>query len=196
MTNTSEIKIEPMKLPEDKDELVSWETKYRGTNDFKSIERYILEFDENSKDHNKNSYRGLAEVILVNYERFIIGEDERQFSYVARNRDGKIVAWILLDCFDMTTSSPELFLQYLMIHPKYQHSHIGTQILNEILAKPEKYVGLKPSNFFGYIYKTNIASKALFEKFGFEFKPMDEVYVKAHTSQPRFEKQEEQACSK
>ena len=171
--------IVPMDLPGDKYEIGGWETEYGDTPSFQTIREFILE---------NQTYRGLAEVIETNHEIYPIGDDEIKYSYVAKTtRDNKIIAWILLDEFDINTTEPELFVQYICIHPLYQNKGYGEAILNEILSNPKKYLASNPSNFFAYIGRNNIGSQNLFKKFNFNLRPLlrDANYLRAETKEPK-----------
>lgn len=181
------IKLLPMKFPEDKDEIASWETKFAGSPNFESIKHYILE-DE--------TYYGLAEVIETNHEIFPIGEDEKKLALVAKNKSNKIVAWVLLDAYDLTTAKPQLFVQYIVVSPEFQHMGYGTEIAKELFLSPEKYTGTKPYEIFAYIEKTNLPSQSLFSKFNFEFGLISGgQYYRAITKEPKLINFNEQIIS-
>lgn len=171
----NKLKIVPMKFPEDKIEISNWEKKYNGTEGFELIKHYILEDD---------IFYGLDEVIETNHEILPIGDDEKKLAFVGKLND-EIVAWILIDAFDLTTTEPEMFLQYIVINPEYQHKGIGTAIAKELFLKPEKYIGVKPNSIFSYIDKTNIASQKLFAKFNFQLKPTQKNFMRAVSYEPK-----------
>lgn len=171
------IKIAPMDFPKDKDEINEWTAKYGKTPEYQSIHHFIMEDD---------TYRGLGEVINTNHEIFPIGDDEKKLAFTAKTDDGEIVAWVLIDVFDLSTQKPEMFLQYIVINPKYQHQGYGTEIAKEIFLSPEKYVGVKPKNIFAYIDIANAASIMLFSKFNFSFVPMENThYFRAQTTKAK-----------
>ena len=161
---------------DDKQQVINWEEKYGHLPEYDSIRQYVLEGD---------TYHGLKEVVLVNYEIFRIGDDEKQFSFVAKDEKGEVVAWFLCDVFDISSGAPELFVQYVVTHPMHQHEGVGTEIAKEILLKPEKYIGVKPVDVFAYIDKSNTASKSLFEKFGFSFHDMTPKFSRAYCEEPQ-----------
>lgn len=162
----------------DREEIVSWQEKYAKTEGFDAIRHYILE------DY---TYYTLNDVLNINFEHFPIGDDERQFLFVAKNKEEKLVAWLLCDCIDMTCKSPELFIQYVVVHPLHQHEGYGTALANEIILNSEKYIGLKPKKYFAYIDDTNTSSRNLFKKFGFSFRRMTPTYSRAVTTTPKLE---------
>ena len=174
-SKTSQIQVVQMS-DSDKKEVISWEERYGHMPEYDSIRQYVLEGD---------TYHGLKEVVLVNYEIFRIGEDEKQFSFVAKNDNNEVVAWLLCDVFDISSGAPELFIQYIITHPMHQHEGIGKEIAKEILLNPEKYIGVKPVDVFAYVDKSNIASKALFERFGFEFHDMTPKFFRAIAEEPK-----------
>lgn len=171
-----EIKIVPMNTSSDKKEIANWESQFGKKENFNSIRHFILEDD---------LYYGLNEVITTNTEICRIGLNERLVSLVAKNKENKIIAWILLHAADMQTNEPYLIIRYLMVHPKFQNHGVGTAILNKILKNPEKYIGLQPTEFLCNVRFDNAASLALFQKFGFEFYPTDEGYLRGITLEPK-----------
>jgi ribosomal protein S18 acetylase RimI-like enzyme len=170
--------IVPMDFPGDKYEIAGWEIEYGDTPGFQGIREFILE---------NQTYRGLHEVIETNHEIYPIGDDEIKYSFVVKTKNKDIIAWLLLDEFDINTTEPELFLQYICIHPLYQNKGYGEAILNEILSNPKKYLAAKPTNFFAYIKKNNIGSQKLFKKFNFNLRQLlnDVNYLKAETKEPK-----------
>lgn len=164
--------------PDDLKEITDWCDKYRGKPEFESIEKYILEGD---------TFHDLADVLDVYYGStvFPIGDDERRFLFAGKDEKGSIIAWILCSLINLDTPRPEFFMQYVVVHPMFQNQGYGTEMAKELLLKPKKYIGLKPCEVFSYIEKTNIASKSLFKKFGFEFQDMTPDYVKAKTETPK-----------
>ena len=178
MKNELNISIVPMKFPEDKNEIASWEDKYKNDKDFESIAHFILE---------DQTYVGLGEVIETNHEIFAIGDDERKYAFAAKNESGEIVAWSLVDFFDISTDKPEMFIQYIVVHPKMQHKGYGEAVAKELIFNTKKYDGGQPKNFFAYIDKSNHSSRRLFEKFGFGFKSMTAQFLKAETNEPKLE---------
>ncbi len=178
MKNKINISIEKMNFPADKEEIAGWEDKYKNDKDFESIAHFILE---------DQTYMGLGEVIETNHEIFAIGDDEKKYAFVARDKNGEIVAWSLVDFFDITTEKPEMFIQYIVVHPKMQHKGYGEAVAKELILNAKKYLGAEPKNFFAYIDKTNLSSKRLFEKFGFGFRSMNEQFLKAETNEPKLE---------
>ena len=178
MRKQSLISLKPMIFPEDKDEIASWQDKYQNDKDFESIAHFILE---------DQTYISLGEVIQTNHEIYAIGDDEKKYAFVAKDENGEIVAWALVDFFDITTKKPEMFIQYIVVHPKMQHRGYGEAVIKELIFNAKNYVGGQPKNFFAYVNKNNLSSKKLFEKFGFEFRSMNAQFFKAETSEPRLE---------
>ena len=178
MTKLKDFHIEPMNATNDRLEIASWEQLYSDTPGFEQIKHFILE---------DQTYHGLNEVIWNNLELYPVGDDELKYSYVARTNDEEIIAWILLDEFDINTTEPELFIQYVCIHPLYQKQGYGEAILKEILFNAKKYIAVKPSNTFAYIHKDNIASQNLFKKFNFSLSDLLQNchYHKAQTQEPK-----------
>ena len=176
MKQPKSISIEAMKFPQDKKEIANWQSEFCGKPEFESIQNYILEHQ---------TYYGLDEVIETNYEIYPIGTSEQLLSLVAKDGD-KIIAWILVDVFDLNTDYPQMFIPYICIHPLYQHKGYGTEILKELLLSPEKYFGVTPQYVFAKIDKNNVASQNLFKKFGFDITPITYTdFVSAHTDEPK-----------
>ncbi len=169
------IKLTKMQFPEDKLEIANWEKQYGNSPEFQSIRHFILE---------DNIFTGLAEVIETNHEIFQIGNDEKKLAFVAKTRN-EILAWVLLDAFDLSTNNPQMLLQYIVINPKFQHQGYGTEIAKELFLKPEKYIGVKPKEIFATIDARNVASIMLFSKFNFSFTPIDKDYFQAITNDPK-----------
>lgn len=152
------LEILPLKIS-DIEDIKLWKTKYKNHPNYSAIEHFILE---------DNLYYGLDEVILTNYEIYPIGDDERKFSFALKDGD-KTAGFILAHSFNLTTE-PELFLQYIVLHPEYQHSGYGKKILSQLLENSEKYVKCDPANIYAYIDKQNSSSLHLFESLGFVLK--------------------------
>lgn len=154
-----DIKLFPMNLETDKAEIEGWDTLYAQHKNYQQIYKFILE---------DGLINGLGELIYLNYEQFPIGRNERKFSFVARNENGKIVGFLILSAYELQTSSPEMFVQYIVLNPKYQNHGYGTGILHELFSNFKKYIGVKPKQIFSYIHQDNIASQKLFKHFGFD----------------------------
>lgn len=180
METLEKIKLLPLKLPEDKEEISSWQQEYSGKDCFKSIEHFILE---------DKIFYNLGEVVETNYEIIHIGENEKKLAFVAKNQKGKIIAWVLLQAFELDTNEPEMFLQYIVVHPEYQHSGIGTQIAKQIFLNPETLIEVKPAHIFSYIHKENLASQKLFQSLNFKLSDCGENYLRAYTQEPKFLKE-------
>lgn len=151
------LKILPLKMSDISD-IKLWQIEYKNHPNYLAIEHFILE---------DNLYYGLDEVVYTNYEIFPIGDDERKFSFALKDGD-KTAGFMLAHSFNLTTE-PELFLQYIVLHPEYQHKGYGNKVLKEFLNNPEKYVGCSPSIIYAYIDKNNWSSLNLFKHFGFLF---------------------------
>lgn len=164
---------------QDKNEIISWQDRFDGTAGFEAIRHFILEDVQNYT---------LADALRINFEQFPIGDDERQFLFVQKDKSGEIVAWMLCDCIDMTSRSPELFIQYIAVHPLHQHKGYGKALASEIFLSPKKYIGVQPKKYFAYIDDTNIPSRDFFKQFGFNFRRMTNTYSRAFTTEPSLNK--------
>ncbi len=142
---------------------------------FKSIFDFILE---------EGLILNLKELITTNFEQYPIGDDERKNIIVAKNSEAKIVAFLILSTHDLSTDSPEIFLQHIVIHPDYQAKGMGTEILSKLGECLTTLYGKEPKTMFAYISQYNHNSRNLFKKFGFKFKVMDLPYLKAYGDMP------------
>ena len=180
-----DFKIVDMELASDKEQINNWQNQYAGTDEFKAIEHYILE------DH---MLYDLGEVVETNFEIVNIGDNEVKKALVAKTNEGEIVGFIICQAFDLQTSLPEIFLQYIVINPKYQHQGYGRSIFMEFFTNPKKYLGLKPNQkpphyVFSYIDKDNECSKALYKSFGFSFEEQHfSNFVRVSAILPEIEK--------
>lgn len=156
---TSDIKIRPISLEKDKQEIGGWEQTFKGTGLYDSIWHFIQE---------DNTYHSLGELISINYEQFPIGIDERKMLFIAE-KNKEIVGFVMFQSLYMSTSHPEVFLQYVVVKPGKQHQGIGEYMMTEMFLNPIKYFKIKPVEVFSIIDKTNIASQKLYTKFGFRF---------------------------
>ncbi len=156
MTN---FKLLPIDIENDKPQIAEWDSAFALDKNYSSIFEFILE---------NGQIRGLAEIIETNYEHFPIGKTERKFTFVAKSDEGEILGFMIMSAFDVGTSKPELFIQYVVVNPLYHHQNVGTNMLEELFSNFKKHIGVKPKNIFAYIHKNNIPSKHLFKHFGFE----------------------------
>lgn len=174
------ITLTPINMETELDEIISWDSEFAGTPEYASVEHFIFE---------DWLIHGMAELIQTNYENVPIGEDERKLILVAKNKTGKIVGFTIQSIYSLLTNDPELFLQYIIINPKYQNQGIGTEILNNLSNAIKTAIGKKPKSMFSYIEKENFASQKLYKKFGLDFEPVknDERYLKAVGVMPEFQ---------
>ena len=164
------IKINLLDLKTELNEIASWDDKYCNDVRYRTIKQYVLE---------NNIYYSLREVINLNFEQYPIGDDEKHFIHSIRNEESKLIGFIISDIFDIKTN-PTLFIQYLVLHPHFHSKGYGTLALNEFITNSTKYVEHEPQEIFALIEKTNYESRALFEKFGFDFSQKEnENYFKA-----------------
>ena len=154
------LKIVPMNLENDKEQIAAWDDEFYGSEEYSTIEHFILE---------DNMIHGLAELIETNYERMPIGHDEAKKAFSVKTESGQIAGFVICQTFDMTTPKSTMFLQYIVLHPDYQHLGYGEEILYTLFADPKKYLGVKPNEVFAKIDHQNESSLYLFQKFGFTF---------------------------
>lgn len=168
-------KLLDLDIVEDKKIINTWQ-EYEN---FDSIYQFILE---------NGLMIDLDEIIEVNYERIPIGNDEIKKAMVAKNKKNEIIAFILFQVFDMTTKEPEMFLQYLVVNPKFQHMGYGSEILKELLLNSRKYFNCTPQEIFCYVDKNNFASLNLFKKLGFTNNETNTKFNRLHTTLKTFTK--------
>jgi len=101
------ITITPLDLDNELKEICSWDKKYGNDPCFKSIRQFILE---------DNTYYNLSEVVEFNYERFAIGENERKQILAFKNQNKELIGFLISTIFELD-KEPELFMQYIVIHP-------------------------------------------------------------------------------
>lgn len=192
----------------EKQELISWEEKFGGSAEFSGIKDFVLEGD---------TYHGLAEMVLVNYEIFPIGDEERLLSFVAKNDSNEVVAWFLCQVFKTDpTKDPisamfddepstgdfftkkdneiySMFIKYIVTHPMLQSKGLGSQVLKELTLNSKKYIGVQPEEFSAYIHVDNLASQKVFSNLGFDFSVVtnDPRYFNATATLPNLTKKAE-----
>lgn len=149
----------------------SWSKTFSSNPKFENIKHFILEDD---------TYFGLDEVILTNYEFFHIGDDEKKFCLSIKNQENLTIGFILACIFNLSINKPELILQYIVLNPDYQNLGYGTQILNKILTKSEQYFNCTLCEAYANIEQENHASLNLFKKFGFSFTKAPFGFLRAH----------------
>lgn len=154
-----DFKIEPMNLETDKPQIEKWDTEFQSNKNYEQIYKFVLE---------NGLIGGLGEVIETNFEHFPIGKNERKYAFSAKAKNGTILGFLIMSAYDLQTSKPELFLQYVVVNPKYHHQGYGTEILKELFSNFKNYVSVKPKFIFSYIEKGNQNSQLLFKHFGFE----------------------------
>ncbi len=162
-----EIKIVPMNLEKDKPEIQMWDTLFKGSPKYESIYNFILEH---------GMLKHLGELIEANYERFKIGTNEAKKAFTIKTNDDKIIGFFICTTFDMNSSWPIMFLQYIVLHPNYQEQGYGSQIFQTLFSDPKKYLEVKPKEVFAKVDEENIASLYLFKKFGFKIPERDPDY--------------------
>lgn len=165
--------IMPIDIVDDKLQIEAWDLAFSKSSLYDSINQFILE---------NGTIRNLGELIDINYEKYPIGKHERKHCFVAKSDKGEILGFLIMTAFDLNTSKPELFIQYVVINPLYQHQGYGNEILTELFSNFKKYIAVKPKNIFAYVHKDNEASKKLFSHFGFTFNAVPKTeYLTAST---------------
>ena len=161
------IKIVPMDLEKDKPQIAAWDEEFYGSEEYATIEHFILE---------DNLIHGLSELIETNFERVPIGKDEAKKAFSIKTESGQIAGFLICQVYDMTTPKPTMFLQYIVLHPDFQHLGYGEEVFSTLFSDPKKYLGVKPHEVFAKIDEFNESSLYLFQKFGFMFPCHDPNY--------------------
>ncbi len=170
------LKLMPIDFENEIGEILEWDKEFRGTPKYDAFEKFLFE---------DGTILGMQELIKTNYEQFPIGEDERKLILVAKNKLNKIVGFTIQSVFRLESESPEVFLQYIVVHPDFQNKGVGTFILSNLGQAIKTYVGKMPTEIFSNVERTNLASQKLFKKFGFEFlDAYDGAYVVATGQTP------------
>ena len=165
------LSIKPLNIETDIPTIKSWKETFSNNPKFESIKHFILE---------DNTYYGLDEVVLTNYEFFHIGDDEKKYCFAIKNEKETTVGFILACLFNLSKNHPEIILQYIVLNPDYQNSGYGTQVLKELLSNSTEYFSVKPNEIYANIQNENHASLNLCRKFGFSFTKAPLGYLRAH----------------
>ena len=171
--------ISPLNIENDIPIIKSWEEKFINNPKFEDIKHFILE---------DNTYYGLDEVILTNYEFFHIGDDEKKYCLSIKNNN-EPVGFVLACMFNISKNKPELIIQYLVLNPDYQSLGYGTEVLKELLTNSKEYFSYNPSEVYANIQKENKASLNLFKKFGFSFTKAPFDYIRVHKTMKTLEEE-------
>lgn len=164
------LKIEEMKLPEDKNEINQWHIKYKNNKNYENIKQFILEYIE---------FLDLAEVIFVNHEILDTDFREEKKALAVKNNKNETIGFILCDAYDMTDYSSMLYLQYIVIKPTLKNKGYGSEIFTEFFNNIKHYIGFEPTDIYASIHRYNKESIALFKKFGFDFSKRSRSYLRA-----------------
>ena len=165
------IKIMPLNLETDLLEISSWDDEFYDDHKYDSIKHFILE---------DNAYIGIGEVIQTNYEKYEIGTNERKFALSIKDDKNKIIGFVLALIDKLKTSSPELLIQYIVIHPNFQGQGIGTQVLTDLIYNPQTYFKTNIGKVFSRIENNNYASRQMFKKLGFNLAFTNSRFMKAN----------------
>ena len=166
------IKIEKMKLPDDKTSINEWHNQFKHTKAYETTESYILE---------NYLMTDLANVIEINHEILDTDYRETKFALTIKNTKNEIIGFLLCDAYDSTDYSSMLYLQYIVLKPDTQHKGYGTATFDEFFGNLKKYIGFEPTDIYAIIHRHNKSSISLFEKYGFDFsrRPKSIYYLRA-----------------
>ncbi len=92
--------------------------------------------------------------------------DEREHKTFVLEEDGEVKSFIttMLEYEDLR--NPKLYVQSVATHPKEHGKGYASKLINTILKKPLKYLGLKPNSVYGLVNKRNTSSQAFFQRIG------------------------------
>ena len=181
-----DFKICELDFEKDYPVIVQWDKLFSGTKEYEGIQKFVLEEDIT---HN------LKKLIENNYEYAPIGNDEMKKIMVAKSHDGDILGFMIFQVYDITQKKPQMFLQYIVINPEFQHQGYGKEIFTEFFSRPRKYTGVSPKNIFAVIDKENFASMKLFLDFGFSLDSKTNQYFMANGILPEIQKRIQSAYS-
>ncbi len=174
-----DFKISELDLVKDKPQIAKWD-ELRGAPEYEDIKKFILEDD---------LIRGLAEVIETNYEIIPIGEDEIKKAVVAKTSEGEVLGFMIYQVFDIKTKKPSMFLQYIVVNPKYKSQGYGKEIFSKFFSSPRKHTGgVSPRDVFAYVDRNNFQSQKLFLDFGFSLDAANSQFFKAGAILPEIQK--------
>ena len=91
-------------------------------------------------------------------------EQDKRFAYVLRDKS-EIVAFTFFALNECKNDKWDLFIQSIVVNPKYRGEGYGKMLLSEIFANPAEYIGYLPDNVVALISPTNRASLKLFDSF-------------------------------
>ena len=95
-----------------------------------------------------------------------------RFAYVLRNDENKIVAFVFFYLHRIDKGGHDMFIQSIVTHPKYRRQGHAKELLGTIFANPYEYIGERPHDVGGLVFRWNIESLKLFDNFAkFDEKP-------------------------
>lgn len=173
----SDFTLKSFSCQEELDEIISWDEQFKDSQLYEDYNKFLFE-------------KGfMKELIFNSYEIFAIDEDERKDIMIAKNSAGEIVGFTIQSIVELTSDSPELFLQCIVVKPDCRNRGIGKKILNNIGTATEKACGKMPVSIFTFINKKNVYCQNLFKKFGFTFSETKNItMLKAEGQTPGFGK--------
>ena len=161
--------IQPMDLLLDKQDICEWDDIYTGTPEYESIERFVLE---------NHLLKDLSEVIETQHQTLPIDYREIKNAFVIKSEEN-ILGFLLCYAYDIADYSSALYIQYIVLNPKFQKQGYGTEILTEFFTNLPKYIGFTPVDVHALIHINNKESLSLFKKFGFTFIGKSRSYLRA-----------------
>ena len=154
----------------DKHKIVSWQKESKSTTEYKQIKKYIIrDFDE---AYDLDSF-------LFELEEDELGPNKVRHTYIAETETGEAVGFLSFQRpREHRNPGGDVYIEFLMVNPKYQHQGYGTAILNELFSNMKRYALSKPATVSTMFKRKNESVKGLFEKFGFniEKRPLSFYY--------------------
>ena len=130
-----------------------WDKEYKDSENYADILNYVCA-------------GGVASLLKEMTNIRFLHNDEVEYVYTLNGILGNVYAF---SCMMMSEdyevdNGRELYVQSIVVHPKYQGKGYGYKMLSTILSNPEKYLGEAPTNVRALIDKKNEHSFRLFNK--------------------------------
>lgn len=146
----------------DKHKIVSWQRESKQTPEYKKIKKYIIHDFEEAED---------LDTFLSELEDDELSSDRVRHSYIAETENGEAVGFLSFHRpREHRNPGGRIYIEFLMVNPKYQNQGYGTAILEELFTNISHYALSKPETITTMFKKKNESVKHLFEKFGFDIK--------------------------
>ena len=146
----------------DKYKIINWQRESKQTPEYKQIKKFIIsDFDE---AYDLDSF-------LFELEDDEIGSSRVRHTYIAETDSGEAVGFLSFQRpLEHRNPGGDVYIEFLMINPKYQNQGYGTAILSKLFKNMRRYALSKPATVSTMFKRKNESVKHLFEKFGFDIK--------------------------